>query len=308
MSDEIVRLDAATGAAMGVLDVDRRRHEMDEPHAVAVSPDGRHLYATLAHGEPTLWKYELPADRLVGRLTLPAAGAARIGITPDGEYAFVPDYDRAGTGRVGEVAVVRLHDLALLDQVPACLAPHDAAPHPTRPLVAVVCTGSDEVVLLDTRTREEFARWHLARPGEAVRPMNAAWAPDGHTLYVALHHPAAVLALDSLGRETGRAALNGAGAQLAIGADGRYIAAVDRVAGQLHILATDPLRTQRVVELPVRYPHGVTMDADGGRAFVTMENDFGAPGAVAAVAVPDGEILWTAEAGLYPLGVAYVEP
>ena len=52
-TDEIWILDAASGREIGVRDVDRRRGETDEPHGVAVAPDGHHWYATLSHGSPS---------------------------------------------------------------------------------------------------------------------------------------------------------------------------------------------------------------------------------------------------------------
>jgi hypothetical protein len=81
-TDEVLRIDPADGSIISRISTEVRRDEVDEPHAVAISPDGKHWYATVAHGEPTLWKYEVQGDRLVGRVTLPTAGAARIGITP----------------------------------------------------------------------------------------------------------------------------------------------------------------------------------------------------------------------------------
>ena len=70
-TDEVHVLDARDGTTLRTISLDRRRTETDEPHGgVTVSPDGRHWYATLAQGHPTLWKYETAGDRLVGRLPL----------------------------------------------------------------------------------------------------------------------------------------------------------------------------------------------------------------------------------------------
>ena len=99
MTDRVFVLDARDGHVVDTLPLDPRRGETDEPHGLAVAPDGRHWYATLSHGEPTLWKFESDGDRLVGRLRLGVPGAARIGITPDGARAFIPDYWRTGQGR-----------------------------------------------------------------------------------------------------------------------------------------------------------------------------------------------------------------
>jgi hypothetical protein len=52
-TDQVFVLDAATGAVLDSLSLDRRPGERDEPHGVAVAPDGRLWYATLSHGEAT---------------------------------------------------------------------------------------------------------------------------------------------------------------------------------------------------------------------------------------------------------------
>ncbi|NIU77918.1 MAG: hypothetical protein GWN71_31500, partial [Gammaproteobacteria bacterium] len=66
MTDRVFVLDSRDGAVLDTLTLDPRRGETDEPHGLAVAPDGRHWYATLSHGEPTLWKFESDGDRLVG--------------------------------------------------------------------------------------------------------------------------------------------------------------------------------------------------------------------------------------------------
>ena len=46
--------------------------DIDGPHGVALSPDGRFYYVTTAHGTPfgVLWKYATANDSLAGRVML----------------------------------------------------------------------------------------------------------------------------------------------------------------------------------------------------------------------------------------------
>ena len=48
-TDQIFVLDALTGRVTDSLSLDRRPGERDEPHSVAVSPDGSHFYACLLY-------------------------------------------------------------------------------------------------------------------------------------------------------------------------------------------------------------------------------------------------------------------
>ena len=64
------------------------------------------LNALIRAANRTAGTVELPTNRLVGMPPLELAGAARVGITPDGEYAFIPDQNRSDRERPNEVAVV----------------------------------------------------------------------------------------------------------------------------------------------------------------------------------------------------------
>lgn len=313
ITDEVLRLDPADGTILARISTDRRRDEVDEPHAVAVAPDGRHWYVTVAHGEPTLWKYDLEDDRLVGRLMLPTAGAARIGITPDGQRAFVPDYDRSRPGEPGQVAVVRLHDLELLDAPVVCGGPHHAEVDPNGGLVAVACSTGDEIVLLDALTLEERGRFpagpEAGPPGQpALKPLNLAWSLDGSRLYAGLHLADVVRAYGTDGKILGTVAVGRRPGQIALTPDGRTLVTANRGDGSLSIVDAGTLSETARVPLGAAHPHGVAVDATGSRAFVSCEGTPETAGRAVAVDLEDASVLWSVEAGAYTLGVAHARP
>lgn len=311
LTDEVLVLDAGDGERLRTVPVDPRPFDIDEPHGVAVDPAGAFWYVTVAHGEPSLWKFDTRDDRRVGLLKLGLSGAGRIGITPDGERAFVPDFWRSGQERSGSVAVVRLEDLGVPATPSLCPAPHHAAVDPRGRLVAVTCSGSDEVVLLDAGTLEVDVRSAVGPdpgpPGDPrYRPLNAAWSPSGRTLWVTLRESGEVVSLDREGRLRQRLEVGASPMQLAATPDGRHLVLALRGEGTAAVLDTDPLELRRRVALPdAAHPHGVALDRAGGRAFVTFEGSVGGGGGVVAFRLPDGPILWRREAGRYTLGVAY---
>ncbi len=71
--------------------------DIDGPHNLAVSPDNRFYYMSIAHGTPfgMLWKMDATSDTLVGRAPLEMFPTT-IGLTPDGELAFVANSDFHG--------------------------------------------------------------------------------------------------------------------------------------------------------------------------------------------------------------------
>lgn len=315
-SDEVVRLAAGDGSVRERISVDRRRHETDEPHAVALAPDGRHWYVTVAHGEPSLWKFETAGDRLVGRVDLPSGGAAMIGMSPDGSTAYVPDYDRAGD-RVGRVAAVRLRDLHVTAHAEVCHSPHDAAVDPSHQLVAVACAGSDELVLLDPRDLSVRMRVHAPASaasaegmgahgsGGGSRPLSVAWSPDGQLLAVALHSAGAVWLVDR-GGSTLAVIPVGAGPAQVLFAGPAALLTANRMDGSLSVVDVESRAELRRVRLDARYPHGVAVDDDNRIAFVAFEGTPESDGGVIAVDLETGDVLWRREAGRYVLSVAYL--
>jgi YVTN family beta-propeller protein len=312
VSDEVLRLDPETGSLLSRIPLDPRRSESDEPHGLAISPDGRHWYATLAHGEPTLSKFERPADRRVGRGRLSSAGAARVEIDPTGEYGFVADYDRARPGEDGEVLTVRLYDLEVVVRRRVCPAPHHALQNPLSGQVAVACSLGDEIVLLSSPSLEEIGRFPVDdEPGDPgsprFKPLNLAWSPDGTRLYVALHLADRIRVFESDGTRIADVPTGRMPAQIALSPDGRTLVAANRGDGTLSLIDTETLQERSRVELGAAHPHGVALDDSGTRAFVSCEGTPSAAGRLVAVDLDFDRpaVAWSVETGSVPLGVAW---
>ncbi|MCE2455945.1 MAG: YncE family protein [Gemmatimonadetes bacterium] len=311
-TDEVHVLDARDGTILHTISIDRRRAETDEPHGVTVSPDGRHWYATLAHGHPTLWKYETHGDRLVGRLSLDMPGAARVELTPDGSRAFIPDYWRGGLGEESRVAVVDVDDLTVAALPVVCPAPHHAAVDPRGERVAVTCSLSDEIALMDVASGHTLTRFSVGPvrgPAGAPRyqPMNVAWSPDGSHFYVTMARTSEVRAFSRTGDPDGAVEVGQGPAQIAGSASGRVLVVANRLDGSMSVLNSATLAEVRRVELAdADFPHGVALDPVGEIAYVTWEGRVAEPGGVAAIRIDTGEVLWRREVGVLTLGVAYL--
>ena len=289
MGDEALRLDPATGEIVSRIAVDPRPGETDEPHAVSVAPASGYWYVSVAHGMPTLWKFDLDTDRLVGRVPLGTAGAGRVGITPDGGRAFVPDYFRGGGGRRSEVAVVELHDLEVVARLSLCPGPHDAQVDPVGSRVAVACSLSDEIVILDTDTLAELVRFYVdsapGAPGEPrFRPLNLVWDGTGDALTVTLHHAGVVRRFRAEdGRSIGSVVVGAGPGQIAITQDGRTLVVPNRGDGTVSVVDVGSLSERMRVPMAGAHPHGVAVANDGRTAFVAYEGDTRSPGGVVAL-------------------------
>ncbi|MGH7717343.1 MAG: hypothetical protein ACREON_00670, partial [Gemmatimonadaceae bacterium] len=72
--------------------------EMEGPHGLQISRDGKYLHMTTGHGSPDgkYWRYELGPDTLVGPGVFLGFFPASIDVTPDGMYAFVVNFNLHG--------------------------------------------------------------------------------------------------------------------------------------------------------------------------------------------------------------------
>ena len=82
--------------------------EMEGPHGLAISADGKYLHMTTGHGFPDgkYWQYILGPDTLAGPGTLLGAFPASIDVTPDGLYTFSANFNLHGDMVPSSVSVV----------------------------------------------------------------------------------------------------------------------------------------------------------------------------------------------------------
>jgi YVTN family beta-propeller protein len=126
-------------------------NELSGPHNVAVSPDGRFWYVSIAHGTPygAVWKYTTGSDSLVGRVKV-GMFPTTIGLSPDGDWAYVPNSDFHGDrGHENTLSVIYTPDLASLTEIRACDMPHGSKWNHAGTRVYVACMMSDELLTID---------------------------------------------------------------------------------------------------------------------------------------------------------------
>lgn len=138
--------------------------ETEGPHGLNVSPDGRYLYMTTAHGVPDgkLWKFDTEGDTLVASPILLGNFPATLDLTPDGLYALVANFNLHGEHVPSSVSVVYTPDLVEVDQVATCTMPHGMRLSPDGLFAYSMCMMDDQLVEIDTRTFEVSRRFSVA--------------------------------------------------------------------------------------------------------------------------------------------------
>jgi DNA-binding beta-propeller fold protein YncE len=259
-----------TTIAVGIMPAD-----LDGPHGLAVSPDGRFWYLTTAHGTPwgRLWKYRTGTDALVGSVQL-GLFPATIGLTPDGSLAFVANFDLHGEPVPSTVSVVETGPvLTETARIKTCVKPHGVRVGPKGEHVYSVCAGSDELVAMTVSEPRVTRTLHLsATGGTTCKPTWAQPSVDGRHVFVACNGASEVLDVDvdswavSRALPVGKAPYN-----LAVTRNGRYLLATDKGEQALSVIDLENGTEAARIATTRPLPHGVVASPDSRYAFVTNE-------------------------------------
>jgi hypothetical protein len=146
--------------------------EMEGPHGLAISRDGRYLHLTTGHGFPDgkYWQYELGPDTLVGPGLLLGTFPASIDVSPDGLYTFSVNFNLHGDMVPSSVSVVYVPTLTEVARIVTCTMPHGSRVSPDGRFQYSGCMMDDQLVEIDTRTLEVSRRFSLKRVTEGPLP------------------------------------------------------------------------------------------------------------------------------------------
>jgi hypothetical protein len=123
-----IKLDATGVSVDRTTPVGEMAVENEGPHGLNVSPDGRYLYMTTAHGVPDgkMWKFAAGPDTLVAAPILLGNFPATLDLTPDGLYAFIANFNLHGEHVPSTVSVVYTPDMVEVEQIPKQEEKHGA--------------------------------------------------------------------------------------------------------------------------------------------------------------------------------------
>ena len=323
----LVRFNAATGArvdrefTIGLLPTDP-----DGPHGLTVSPDGRFLYITTAHGQPFgfLWKIDAATSAVVGRVEL-GMFPATLQLTPDGAFAYVVNFNVHGEMVPSSVSVVGTDDMVEIARVPTCTMPHGSRINPQGTKQYSACMMDDMMVEIDTRTFGVSRAFNVAKGVEQVAalpemhhsPLPTPHAPtcsltwdqpsaDGARVYLACIKSNVILEID-VGRWSLARQLPAADGvyNLAVTHDGALLLATNKRGQSVSVfeLATG----KEVARIPTkrRIVHGVVISPDDRYAFVSVEGIGSQPGTVEVIDLGTRAAVASADVGQMAGGIDF---
>jgi DNA-binding beta-propeller fold protein YncE len=288
--------------------------DVDGPHGVAVSPDGKYYYVSTAHGTPYgfLWKYALANDSLAGRVML-GNFPATMQITPDGEFAYVVNFNLHGEMVPSSVSIVATDQMVEVARVPTCTMPHGSRINAQGTRQYSACMMDDMVVEIDTRAftvarhfvvgkgkergvqgapsggSADHASHDMAGHGmEPPKPGDVTCSPtwaqpsaDGSRLFVACNKSSDIVEIDVARWALTRRIPAGEGVyNLAVTHDGKLLVATNKRGKSTSVI--DISTGTELARIPAtrRVVHGAAVSADDRYAFISQEGIGSEPGTV----------------------------
>ena len=292
--------------------------DVDGPHGVAVSPDGRFYYVTTAHGTPYgfLWKYATANDSLAGKVML-GNFPATLQLTPDGAFAYVVNFNLHGEMVPSSVSIVSTDEMVEVARVQTCTMPHGSRINSQGTKQYSACMMDDMVVEIDTRTFGVSRRLSMApddahaghgapsalRGADTTRtpahPPTAGarmhrepacsptWAQpsaDGSRVFVACNKSSEIVEIDARSWTAVRRIPAGPGVyNLGVTRDGRLLVATNKRGQSVSVIEIASGRELARIATKRPVVHGVAVSPDDRYAFITVEGIGSAPGTLEVI-------------------------
>ena len=174
------------------IDIGELAAEMEGPHGLAISADGKYLYMTTGHGAPDgkYWRYALGPDTLVGPGIFLGNFPASIDVTPDGLYTFSANFNLHGDMIPSTVSVVYTRNNTEVARIVTCTMPHGSRVAPDGAHQYSTCMMDDQLVEIDTRSFAVSRRFSLAKGKEAPLAVDNTGSMSGGHVMPAMDHGA----------------------------------------------------------------------------------------------------------------------
>jgi DNA-binding beta-propeller fold protein YncE len=301
--------------------------EMEGPHGLQITRDGKYLYMTTGHGTPLgkIWKYALGPDTLEG-LPLPLGNfPASLDVTPDGLYAFAVNFNLHGEMVPSSVSVVYMPDIEEVKRITTCTMPHGSRLDPQGLRMYSACMMDDQLVEIDTRSFEVSRRFSVATGQEqplakddmghhahgmkhtpACSPTWAQPSADGSKVYIACNKSDEIAEVSTADWKLLRKFKTGRGPyNLAVSANGKLLIATLKQSGLVEFFDLTAGASVATAETSNKVTHGVVVSPDSKYAFISSEGIGAQPGKVDVFDLTTYKKVGTADVGQQAGGIAF---
>ena len=324
---DLVRFGPDGGELLRRIPVGILPNEIEGPHGVRVSPDGRHWYVSIAHGMPygTVHKFETGTDLEVADTT---AGLfpATMDISPATGFLFVVNFNLHGDHVPSNVSVIDTVSMTEIAQIEQGVMPHGSRLSTDGMLAYSVAMMSAELFEIDTMTFQASRRMRLTGDNETTKAVmegdphaghamgggpsaSPTWiqpAPDGRHAYVALQGLNQILEVDLEAWEPRRRFHTQRGPyNVDVSADGKHLVVTEKTNDSVGFWDLESGTERASVAASARITHGVVITPDSRFAIVTVEEIGGEPGRVEFYNLESLEREAVVEVGKQASGIAF---
>jgi DNA-binding beta-propeller fold protein YncE len=293
---------------------------IDGPHGLAMAPDGRAYYVSLAHGQPngSVWKYSTANDQPMGRVTL-GLFPATMQVSPGGDFVYVANFNLHGDRVRSSVSVVETSTMLEISRIETCVMPHGSRLDPSGTRHYSVCMMDDALVEIDTarlRVARHFivtrgnerggsglppagsnaSASHQGHGAEAPKPGDAACSPtwaqpssDARAVFVACNGSSEIVQIDVTHWEVSRRIAAAPGVYNLATTRGGALIATNRRDQSASIFDAATGKERARIRLPRKAAHGIAVSSDDRYAFVSVEGVGAEPGAVVMIDIATGK-------------------
>ena len=321
--------------------VGRYPTEIDGPHGVAVAPDGKHWFVSIAHGNPygMLAKYTTDTNELVGTVEL-GMFPATMEISDRTGLLYVVNFNLHGDMIPSTVSVVEPEDMIRFDDIPTGIMPHGSRISPDGKKQYHVSMMTDELIEINAERMEVSRRLKLSKSGSGGMDMEMSsedhsgmdhssmdhssmnhgemihkpvekptWAdphPTKPLVYVAANGSNELLEIDiQKWQITRRFETGKAPYNLEVSPDGKLVVVSYKGEGSTGIWDIESGKELAKLANTRRVSHGVAITPDNKYAFISVEGIGGEPGSVDVINLSTLKVVDHVETGKQAGGIYF---
>lgn len=282
--------------------------EIEGPHGVVASRDGRSFYVSMAHGRPfgSLLRYNLTSGALTGRVEL-GMFPATIDVSSAGDLAYVVNFNFDDPAmQPSSLSVVDAATLEEVARTKTCRMPHGSRLSPDGGHHYSGCMMDDLLVEVDTRTAKVSRQLQLTS-GSACSPTWAQPSADGATVWVACNRSNEIVIVDVASwRVVKRVKAPATPYNMAATADGALMVVTHKGPASTTLWRTSDASLVGEIRGSRRVASGVAVSSDSRFAFVTLEGKNDDPGTVDIIDLVARKTVASVNVGKQAGGVAVV--
>ncbi|MEM6361525.1 MAG: YncE family protein [Bacteroidota bacterium] len=314
--------------------------EIEGPHGINVSPDGKYWYLSLAHGNPygTLYKYSTETNEVVGKVEL-GLFPASLQVSEATGLLYCVNFDLHGDMVPSTVSVVDPEDMMEIQRIETGVMPHGSRISSDGLFHYSVGMMSGELFEINTTRlkvnrvlqldgkKEEPAKNAMAGMDHSqmdhsqmdhskmghdkmyhskVKPTWVIPHPTNNKVYVAGNGSDEILEVDLEKWEiTNRMATGKAPYNVDISPDGRYMVATYKASAETGVWDLKKGKELARVKNSRKVSHGVSISSDSKYAFVSVEGIGGEPGTMDVIDIKKATKVASVDMGKQAGGIIF---